>query len=205
MIDPKRWHFEAQIGFHVSYGSYLGAYQRAVDILFLEIKARNCPVNTISYPLLFLVRHSLEIGYKLNINYLSRYSGLDDKVNWDKHNLIELHQAFKTHFMAVVKELDVDQYVVDDFNSYYSEVEKLTRTFNDLDRGSYSFRYPVDKKQKEVFKHEDTINLLDVKDLYDKALILLFHTADVLSGATDYYDYMNEMMEQELRSAYAPY
>ncbi|MBU0967720.1 MAG: hypothetical protein KKA54_15215 [Proteobacteria bacterium] len=205
MIDHKRWHFEAQIGFHISYGSYLSAYRRAVDILFEAIEARNSPVNTISYPLLFLVRHSLEIGYKLNINYLSRYSGLDDKVNWDKHYLIELHQAFKDHFMAVVKELGVDQKVVDDFNSYYSKVEKLTRIFNVLDRGSYSFRYPVDTKQKEVFKHKDTINLLDVKDLYDKAMILLFHTPDVLSDATDYHDYMNEIMEQELRSAYDPY
>ena len=205
MIDLRRWRYEAQIGHHTSYGSYMSAYQRAVDILFAEIETNNFPVNVIAYPLLFLIRHSLELGYKMNINYLSKYSGLDERVNWDRHHLVELHEAFKTHFMTAVNELGVSQDIVDEFNGYYSEVEVLTSTFNALDRGSYSFRYPVDLNQNVVFQHNETINLLDVKELYDKAMILLFHTADVLSDATDYYDYMDEMMEQALHSAYGSY
>ena len=205
MTDPKRWHFEAQIGYSVSYWSYLSTYERAIDVLFSEVKERNLPVNAISYPLLFLIRHSLELGYKLNINYLSRYSELEEKVNWNQHHLIELHQAFKTHFMAVVKKLSLGQEDIDEFDSYYLEVERLTNTLNVLDRGSYSFRHPVDTKQERVFRDDDTINLMDVKELHSKAMVLLFHTADVLSDATDYYDYMDEVMEQELRSAHGPY
>lgn len=206
MTNPRRrWHYEAQIGSRISFGKYLGTYERAIEILFEEIESRHLPANAISYPLLFLVRHSLELGYKMNINYLAKYSELDEKVNWNRHYLIELHEAFRLHFMAVVSNLGVGQDIVDEFNRYCSEVEALTSTFNDIDRGSYSFRYPVDTDQNEVFHYDETINLLDVKELYDKAMTLLWHTADVLSDATDYHDYMERMIDQALYSSYNPY
>ena len=85
--------------------------------------------------------------------------------------------------MAVVNHLGVSQDIVDEFDGYYSEVEGLTSTFNAIDRGSYYFRYPEDTNQNKVFLHNETINLLDVKELYEKAMTLLFHTADVLSEA----------------------
>ena len=190
--DRKRWDYEAQIGFHTSFGSYLDAYRQAFDILFAQIEEKAVRVNVISYPLLFLARHSLELGYKLNINYLAKYSQLEDKVNWNQHFLHELHVAFGLHFRAVVDKLNVPKAIANEFNARYAELEKITKTFDDIDRGSFSFRYPADTEQKTVFKPEDTINLLDVKELYDKAMVLLFHTADVLG-----VDFMSELMEEE--------
>ncbi len=195
--DLKRWTYEAQIGFHTSFGSYLGAYREAFNILFAQIEEKNVPVNVISYPLLFLARHSLELGYKFNINYLAKYSRLNDKVNWNKHHLRELHEAFGLHFEAVVHELNISKDIADDFNARFAEVEKLAKTFDHIDRGSFSFRYPVDTQQKAVFEHEDTINLLDVKELYEKAMTLVFHTTDVLSDFTDYVGYMNNCIAEE--------
>lgn len=200
--DLKRWNYEARIGFYTTFGSYLGAYREAFEILFAQIEEKNVRVNVISYPLLFLARHSLELGYKLNINYLAKYSRLKDKVNWDRHYLRELHEAFGLHFRAVVHELNISKDIADEFNTRYTEVEKLMKAFDDIDRGSFSFRYPVDTERKTVFKHEDTVNLLDVKELYEKAMVLVCHTADVLSDFTDYVDYMNKLMEAEERSNY---
>lgn len=196
----KRWKYEAQIGFHTTFSSYLDAYRRAAEILFGQIEKEGLAVNTVSYPFLFLVRHSLELGYKLNIKHLSKYSRLEDKVNWNEHFLRELHDAFRVHFMAVAKELQVDRVMVDEFSRRCKDVEKLMKTFDGIDRRSFSFRYPVDTEQRLVFRPGDTINLLDVQDLYNKAMILLFHTADVLSDITNHFDYMNELMERELRS-----
>lgn len=200
--NVKRWKYETQIGFHTTFSSYLDAYSRAVDILFGQIEGKDLPVNVISYPLLFLIRHSLELGYKLNIKHLSKYSRLNDKVNWNKHFLRELHEAFRRHFMAVVKEIQVGRDIAEDFERRCEDLARLMKVFDTIDRGSFSFRYPVDSEQRVVFQHDETMNLLDVKDLYDKAMVLLLHTANVLSDFTDHVDYMNELMEDELRSNY---
>ena len=197
--------FEAHIGFTPTYGNYLSAYREAIELLFQQIESGHAPVDTLAIPFLFMVRHSLEIGYKMNINYLSRYSNLDDKVDWDKHFLAELHEAFARHYMAVSEKLEVEEKVDTEFQEMHKKLGDLTTQLNKIDRGSFSFRYPMDLDQKRVFDHDEKINLLDVKETFDQAMILLFHTADVLSIYTDYHDYMNELMEQELRSAHSPW
>ena len=177
--DLKRWKYEVQIGFHTSYSSYLDAYHRAVDILFAQIEEKDLPANVVSYPLLYMVRHSLELGYKLNINQLSKYSLLGDEMNWVNwkgkrlHQLRELHKAFRLHFAAVVKELHIPNDIADEFKKRCKDLESLMRAFDDIDRGSFSFRYPEDTKQRIIFKHNETVNLLNVKILYDQAMILL--------------------------------
>lgn len=74
MADLPRWKYDAHVGFISSYGAYLSSYQNAVGVLFDRVSSGE-PVDTLSLPFLFMVRHSLEIGYKMNINYLSKYSG----------------------------------------------------------------------------------------------------------------------------------
>ena len=198
----KRAKYEAQIGFHTTFSSYLDDYHRVVDILFDQIEENDVPVNVISCPLLFLVRHSLELGYKLNIKHLSKYSRSGHMVNSKTHHLRELHEAFRLHFTAVVKALHVGRDIADEFQRRCEDLEKLMKTFDDIDRGSFSFRYPEDTEQRVVFKHNETMNLLDVKDLYHKAMVLLSYTADVLSDFTDHVDYMNKLMEDEQRTNY---
>lgn len=52
------------------------------------------------------------------------------------------------------------------------------------------------------FEQKDTINLLDVRDLYEKTSILLTHPADVFGKYTDYADEIENMYEQEMREIY---
>jgi hypothetical protein len=118
------------------------------------------------------------------------------------HRLRALHEAFRPHFIAVVKELHVGRDIADEFDRRCKDLEKLMKLFDYIDRGSFSFRYPVNKKQRVVFEHNTTMNLLEVKDLYDKAMVLLSYTASVLSNFTDHVDYRNRLMEDELRSNY---
>jgi hypothetical protein len=43
---------------------------------------------------------------------------------------------------------------------------------------------------------------LDIKEVFDKSMILLRYTADVFAKYTDYVDYIEGMYEEEMRSAY---
>jgi hypothetical protein len=204
MADLPRSKLDAHIGYLPSFGKYLSSYRDAVETLFSKIVSDRVSVDTLALPFLFMVRHSLEIGYKMNINYLAKYSKLDDKVNWDKHYLRELHQAFGKHYDAVSRRFGVDTETNAEFKEKYKHVEKLTIILDKIDRKSFAFRYPVDLDQNYVFSQDDKINLLDVKEAFDYAMTLLFHTADVLSVYTDYHDHMNDLLERELRSAHSP-
>jgi hypothetical protein len=202
--------FKAYIGYYVNFWSYLNDYQNAFNVLVDSVDAGNSPIDTVAYPMLFIARHSLELGFKANIQYFKKYSEKKDYTNSDSHNLKDLFCGFKIHIDATVKNLkakhdvEVEKADMKEFYKYCEDVEKLTLQFDVLDQGSYSFRYPVDKKSNVVFKHTDTVDLLDIKEVFDKSMILLRFTAAVFAKYTDYVDYMENMYEEEMRSAYGP-
>ncbi len=200
--------FEAYIGRYLNFWSYLNAYQTAFNGLVDDVDQNRISIDTVAYPMLFMARHSLELGFKANIRYFEKYSERKDFTNSDSHNLKDLFNGFKLHINATVKalkvkhDIDVEEGDMKEFDNYCAEVEKLTVQFDILDRGSYIFRYPVDKKNNVVFEYSDTINLLDIKEVFDKSMILLRYTADVFAKYTDYVDYIESMYEEEMRSAY---
>jgi hypothetical protein len=73
-IDPKKKpQFTAYIGLDRNWWHYYHHYKSAIDFLVEGIE-ENLPVNTVSSPLLFLIRHCLEIGFKANILKLETVS-----------------------------------------------------------------------------------------------------------------------------------
>ncbi|MCP9753179.1 hypothetical protein EGI32_19670 [Ferruginibacter sp. HRS2-29] len=150
----------------------------------------------------------MELGFKTNIRYFLKYSDKDDFKKAGTHDLEKLFGAFKLHIAETIKNLnskygiEVEKEDIKEFNTYCEEVNKLTGIFHLLDKNSDSFRYPVDKENNNSFEKKDTINLLDVKDLYHRTSILLTHTADVFAKYTDYADEIENMYEQEMRDNY---
>ena len=67
---------------------------------------------------------------------------------------------------------------------YCKEVEKLTNIFHSLDRNSDSFRYPVNRDNNNSFDYKETINLLDVIELFNKSMTLLKFTTSLFEKYT---------------------
>ena len=65
---------------HPSYSLYLKSYYNAVKVLFDYIAEKQIRNEDIAIPLLFLIRHSIEIGYKGNINYLANCQPQQDRI-----------------------------------------------------------------------------------------------------------------------------
>jgi hypothetical protein len=172
-----------------------------------HIKKSQNHIDTIAYPCLFLVRHSLELGFKVNIKFFSKYSNKKDHIKSTSHNLKHLFNAFKLHVNSAISELQLNYSIIInkndliDFNRYCKEVDLLVNTFDLLDQTSESFRYPVTRKNKPVFNNIKKINLLDIEDLFDKSMILLRFTSSVIGQYTQELDYMNEVFENELRNS----
>lgn len=203
-----RSRFDAYLGHYINFWSYLGTYRNAFKALIESVENSGSHVDHLAYPILFIARHCLELGFKANIRYFLTYSGKDDYKKAGTHDLEKLFGAFKLHVASTIKNLkdkygiEIDKTDLDEFNKYCKEVDKLTNIFHLLDKQSDSFRYPVDKEDKDSFEHSERINILDVKDLYEKSMILLLHTSDVFAKYTDYADEIEKMYEDEMRKNY---
>ncbi len=202
---------EANVGLYQTFFSYLNSYHEAFRILLDQTKKSNNHIDTIIYPCLYLVRHSLELGFKVNIKYFSKYSNRTDHINSTSHSLKDLFDAFKLHVNSTVSELKTKHSIVInksdliEFRGYCKDVDKLVNIFDQLDQTSQSFRYPVDNNNQSVFKNTTKINLLAVEDLFNKSLILLNFTSSVFGQYTQEIDYINELFENELRNSLYPY
>lgn len=183
------------IGFRPAFARYFFTYEQAINALFAEIAANKTSPNQVSFPLLYLIRHCLELGYKANINYLVQYSDKDSMAGEKTHNLVALHAAFKEHFLTVAKKSHAEP-AIEEFNKYCEKLERLLHIFELFDKKSDAFRYPINNKGKNHFEWNDKIDLLQVKTLFDEAMVLLSFTADVLAPYTDFVDSMKEY-EQE--------
>ncbi len=71
---------------------------------------------------------------------------------------------------------------------------------HDLDPKSDRARYPKDTSQNRSFENGETVNFLDVNDLFEKSMLFFFHTSDVFSKYTDYKDFIDSIYQDEMRS-----
>ena len=208
MTNLERSRFEAFLGNDVSFWNYLKTYHNAFNILVKNIEETNVHVDTIAYPMLFLLRHCLELGFKANIRYFSKFSEKYDFTNSDTHNIRDLYRAFKNHIDTAIKNLnvnysiEVDKANIEEFEQYYNGIEQLINQFDIIDKDSFCFRYPVDLKNRSVFDYSDKVNILDIKKLFDNAMVLINFTSSVFSIYTNYFEMIEEAYEEEMRIAY---
>jgi hypothetical protein len=197
--------FTACIDYYMSFPSYLGSYKRSFDILLKDVIETKSHVDYISYPLLFLARHCMELGFKTNIRYFSKYSNKDDFTIAGTHDLENLFKAFKLHVnetfinLKAKYNIDVEKDDKKSFKELCNEVYKLNNIFHALDKNSDAFRYPVDKKQNPSFRKGERINVIDVVELLEKSMTLFLHTSDVFSKYTDYANEIENYYEEQMR------
>jgi len=164
----------------MNYSFYLKSYNDAVSILYNTILENKTSRDDITIPLLFLIRHSLEMGYKGNINYLSKYSDIDNCVNYQKHNLLPLHNALKMHFENTSIKLSLDKERVNEFLRYYNEIEKLSGFFKSIDNDSTFFRYPVDKNGRMRSVSNENVDISSIVASYNRVIKFLMFLSDLL-------------------------
>ena len=188
--NRTRAQFNAYIGTYLSFGGYLESYSNAFEVLIKEVHKTGFHVDHLAYPILFIARHCLELGFKSNIRYFSKYSQKDNSTKKAGHYLEGLFNDFKLHVRETIRVLktnygiEIDKEDIKDFEMYCKDVEKLTNIFHSLDKSSDSFRYPVDRNNNNSFDYKETINLLDIKELFDRSIILLKFTTSLFEKYT---------------------
>ncbi|MCI0627227.1 MAG: hypothetical protein L0387_37200 [Acidobacteria bacterium] len=193
--------FAARVGWYQSFGHYLFSYEKAVELLYQKVASGEETPDSIVAPLVFLMRHSLELGYKytlVELHYLNEVPY--DSKKFGHHSLRSLHAALKEWFGKVAAKWSLSESMLEDFARRYDKTQAGMEEFDQLDSSSFRFRYPIDKKTGNlVFSGGETVNLLSLKQLYDDAMILLRHTADVLSPAREMLEEFHQEMWAQVR------
>lgn len=176
--------FISYIGSGFSDDYLLSQYENAVNVLINHLINSKDPVDLISNPLLYLMRHSLELGFKENIRYLSEFSKMNGSKKFS-HDLEDLQQEFKKHFDSICSLFPVDKIIIADFTKFYNKTNKLINLLGKKEAST--FRYFADRKGKPVQPYNAKRNILQMKRYYDKSIVLLNHTVNVL---TPYFNYL---------------
>lgn len=167
---------------------YFGEYKEFVDFTFRELKGGE--ITSISLPFAFCIRHTLELGYKMNLLELEKVSNLKAKVKYkgkSAHKIDDLHREFDSQMNATFQNFSFDREIVQQYNRLNTELKKLKNQLHKLDELSFAFRYPVKndgitpnfEKQADFTKNQ-SINFKEIKELYDQSILLLKFATDVI-------------------------
>ena len=150
---------------------YAYQYQEAFEILVKKHKGG----SHLILPILFTLRHYLELILKANIKHLSQFSNSKSMLNkiHSEHKLTSLSNSFLEHYKLSKKELGYTQ----DDSEYITRFKLLSNFFERIDNMSYTFRYPTDKNGNSTIDI-DYVDIDFLADDYKKTIILLEYLTD---------------------------
>lgn len=194
--ETEPWQTNAQLEVHGDWYPYVAGYKDAAD------KAVDAAINDFSdslvYPIMFLYRHYLEIMIKQMLwefrslqFYLNKYYG---NTEYGSEFSKGKDPIMKHDLMSIWKELrDLmkESWSNEEDLSFLADVEHRIKEFHDIDQGSFSFRYPVDKENNPIFQFDQEIqkvNIVQVKRVVD-AITTRF------GGALDKLDHQRVILQ----------
>ena len=178
---------------------YAIQYKEAYKLLY-----KTKTIDSIAIPILFLIRHYLELILKANIKYFAKYSESNSMIKEidNKHDLLPLSNSFKEHWTKVKKTYNLN---IND-TEYFNKLDELIKKFNELDKKSFSFRYPCDKEGNPNLDATKPIDIYGIKKLVDEILPLLeYSIVEFEEMITPYNEYIKELsadIEREIMSYY---
>ncbi len=167
------------------FGSYASAYQIAAMRLIDSALDENLRERDfLVYPIIFLMRHCLELRLKELVQGLN-YCIEGDRQFTPRHEVDKLWEEFKEKYRLIGEDIDEEQTKV---------LDKLIREFHDFDRKSMEFRYPVDKSGNR-FNKPEMINLAKLRETFGK----MAYFFDCVSDQVSHYMDMAEEMARDSR------
>jgi hypothetical protein len=160
-------------------GAFALGYRRAARMLAAPFRG-DAYADYDGYPVLYLYRHSLELYMKMVVYRGAMLMGLIGKQYPDvpglfsNHGLGRLLPAVRSIFKAM--RWDFKDTAVGTFD----EFEKIVRAVDQIDPGSYAFRYPMNPAGKAHLPHHFTMNVANFGEAMDALLGYLEGAADLL-------------------------
>ncbi len=178
-LSAKELEFELKE--ELSWDRYFMQYKYSVDVLVSKLENGEKVFNLV-FPILNMVRHSLEIGLKMNIKLLEKLNGIEKKYDNSKtnHSLEALFNLLKDHFNWVFDNHHIGSKIQNEIITFMNKTNKLKHILIRLDHSAQEFRYPNKKNGQTSFEDVLDIDLKEILDYYYETTKFLIYTEDVL-------------------------
>lgn len=122
-------------------------YDDLISTLLHAIKYGDLNIADIYLPLLFLIRHSLELGYKDNIAEVqTKLTNRQIKKATQSHSLVSLNNIIEQFVVEARSTMTAkDDSIKNEIDRYLPIVKNLSNSLHAIDNASRSFRFPVDR------------------------------------------------------------
>lgn len=148
----KRLQYE--LTFHTQECDTLGQVGTQYDFAIIEIlkviQSKQISINDVYLPLLFLLRHTLEIKLKDSITKLGNIVNDEDRATaHSAHSVKVLYEILANHIDGAIESI-TDPKFKKESEDLCSVTEQYKDTVALLDANSFLFRFPKDKKGNDV-------------------------------------------------------
>jgi|SRR5215217_1643407 len=182
MHYSKKWNYLQNLGYKTTWQRYFNEYTLAVENL-LQLSDMS-QTTVLALPVLYLMRHSLELAFKLNLLELETISGDPARIDYSgkiAHVLLKLHQEFERQTQIIFDNGNYKEEILKDFKRRNLELRSFRTFFDKLDNWSHAFRYPVQNDGvTKSFNKSDEINITEIIPVYEAVQPILRYTSLVL-------------------------
>ncbi len=176
--DKKlKWEWTFHTNEKTSLGLYKTNYDELIKNLFLSINKGDLNAQDIYLPLLFLMRHSLELGLKDNMGEVRTDLKKSQLDKFSSHSLAQLFNIiiqFVEESKENIPKTEETKKIREEIDQYIEKTRDLISSIQGIDIDSLCFRFPYDKQNKP-FKIEMS------KDLLSKVTLLFKETDPFIS------------------------
>lgn len=139
------------------------AFKNAADLLVVSTEENAHERDNFVWPIVFCYRQYIELALK---DVIAEYGPQMEnnhviEPNWNTHSLKELWTSYKQIINYTLSEAMVDE--IPEFLSIKACIDEL----DGIDAGSYTFRYPTDKKGRQIDIPFNSIDLYHLRDVMD--------------------------------------
>jgi len=166
---------------------YIHGYKAGGDVLLQHAIASKSPeqLDTLIFPILFMYRQFIELELKWIFLVFSDSDRSEKRtfINDSSHDLIKLWQKAKNILLK-----DATPREREDINI----VEDYIKQFHEIDKSSFSFRYPITKDLDQILNTQHRINLSNLLQRMNELYQFFRGANEKLSSLKDYrYDMEN--------------
>jgi len=160
-----QWDLTLHLGECHTLGQIRTQYDNTIELLIDGVILNNIDINKIYLPLLYLVRHSLELALKDNIIELQRGKVLSEKDINSEHSLVRLYNIY-SKFLEALDKSQLPEETANQLTLYQEQYKQLNDTIHNLDTNSRYFRFPVDGDGKAYQINLKKLKLIEILKLY---------------------------------------
>lgn len=164
--NVKSWDFTFHLGEASLIGQIRTQYDQCIEVLIVGIIEDKFDMNELFIPLMFMIRHSLELALKSNILEVQKKSTLIKSNDYsNEHSLARLFNCY----LDYLSKLDLSKLSKDlnkQIEKYLVNYSQLNEVIHQLDKNSQHFRFPTNGKGEFHNIQLSKISFVDVLKLY---------------------------------------